>query len=58
MKHNNNTITVEGYTFTKYTDGTEVYFVSPHYRGTHSNDKTLHFRTVHHHTNQPHPGIH
>lgn len=28
MKHNN-TITVEGYTFTKYTDGTEVYFVSP-----------------------------
>ena len=27
MKHN--TITVEGYTFTKYTDGTEVYFVSP-----------------------------
>ena len=29
MKHNNNTITVEGYTFTKYTTDTEVYFVSP-----------------------------
>ena len=29
-KHNNNnTITVEGYTFTKHTIGTEVYFESP-----------------------------
>ena len=28
MKHNI-TITVGGYTFTKYTDGTGVYFVSP-----------------------------
>ena len=27
MKHN--TITVEGYTFTKHTIGTEVYFESP-----------------------------
>ena len=30
MKHNNNiTITVAGYTFEQYTDGTGVYFVSP-----------------------------
>ena len=29
MKHNNNPITVAGYTFTKHTDDTGVYFVSP-----------------------------